>query len=112
MRKRRVSYRNAHLSDVQLTAAIGTIGQRGAKDLMAFIRLADKLPTLQSIKDDPKNALVPDTAAAKVMVVSYTGKSEKDWFNAWMDYLDRLDRHRACLLTTLLHRRQAIDGDA
>ena len=89
----RILQKRAHLSDVQLTAAlIGTIGQRGAKDLMAFIRLADKLPTLQSIKDDPKNALVPDTAAAKVMVVYRTLASlEKDWLNAWMDYLDRLD---------------------
>jgi hypothetical protein len=81
------------MNDKTLTAALmGTIGDRGAMDLMAFVRLADKLPTLQSIKDDPKNAFVPDSAAAKVMVVYRTLASlEKDWLNAWMDYLPRLD---------------------
>ena len=88
-----ILHRRAHMNDKTLTAALmGTIGDRGAMDLRAFVRLADKLPTLQSIKDDPKNALVPDSAAAKVMVVYRTLASlEKDWLNAWMDYLPRLD---------------------
>ena len=34
---------------------MGTIGERGAMDLMAFVKLADQLPSLQSIKDDPLN---------------------------------------------------------
>ena len=81
------------IDDVTLTAALmGTIGDRGAMDLMAFVSLSDQLPSLQSIKDDPKNAKVPSSAAAVCMVVYRTlAALEKDWLDAWMDYLPRLD---------------------
>jgi len=80
--------------DQTLTAMLmGTIGDRGAMDLMAFVKLADQLPSLQSIKDTPKSAKVPDSAAAVCMVVYRTLASlEKEWLNAWMDYLPRLDK--------------------
>ena len=83
-----------HMFDDQtLTSALmGTIGDRGAMDLMAFVKLADQLPSLQSIKDDPSNAKVPDSAAGICMVVYRTLASiEVDWINAWMDYMPRLD---------------------
>ena len=83
-----------HMFDDQtLTSALmGTIGDRGAMDLMAFVKLADQLPSLQSIKDDPSNAKVPDSAAGICMVVYRTLASiEADWLNAWMDYMPRLD---------------------
>ena len=82
-----------HFDDQTLTAALmGTIGDRAAMDLMAFVKLADQLPSLQSIKDDPKNAKVPDSAAAICMVVYRTLSAlDKDWINAWMDYMPRLD---------------------
>lgn len=80
--------------DQTLTAALmGTIGDRAAMDLMAFVKLADQLPSLQSIKDDPNNATVPSSAAAVCMVVYRTLASlEKDWLNQWMDYMQRLDK--------------------
>jgi hypothetical protein len=83
-----------HMFDDQtLTSALmGTIGDRGAMDLMAFVKLADQLPSLQSIKDDPSGAKVPDSAAGICMVVYRTLASiEADWLNAWMDYMPRLD---------------------
>ena len=82
-----------HFDDVTLTSALmGTIGDRGAMDLMAFVALSDQLPSLQSIKDDPSNAKVPSSAAAVCMVVYRTlAAMDKDWLNSWMDYLPRLD---------------------
>ena len=84
-----------HMFDDQtITAALmGTIGDRGAMDLMAFVKLADQLPSLQSIKDDPRNDKVPESAAAVCMVV-YRSLSTLDasWVNAWMEYMPRLDR--------------------
>ena len=79
--------------DQTLTALLmGTIGDRGAMDLMAFVKLSDQLPSLQSIKDDPKNAKVPTSAAGICMVVYRTLASiESEWLNAWMDYMPRLD---------------------
>ena len=81
------------IDDITLTAALmGTIGDRGAMDLMAFVSLSDQLPTLQSIKDSPLTAKVPDSAAAICMVVYRTMSAlDKDWINKWMDYLPRLD---------------------
>ena len=83
-----------HLDDQTLTAALmGTIGDRTAMDLMAFVKLANQLPSLESIKTDPKNAKVPDSAAAVCMVVYRTLASlDKDWISAWMDYMPRLDK--------------------
>lgn len=80
------------LTPTTLTAAmIGTIGIRGALDLQAFVTLADQLPTLQSIKDDPENARVPDSANGVCLVV-YRALSmiERDWFGAWCKYMERL----------------------
>jgi hypothetical protein len=82
-----------HMDDVTLTAAlIGTIGDRGALDLMAYVRMLDQLPTLESIKTDPRNAKVPTSPAAVCMVVYRTmGALDNTWVDAWMDYLPRLD---------------------
>ena len=50
------------------------------------------MPSLDSIKNDPKNALVPTSASATVLVVYRTlANLDKDWINAWMEYLLRLD---------------------
>ena len=83
-----------HLDDKSLSAAlIGTIGARGALDLMAFVTLADQLPSLESIKKDPMNATVPNTAAAVAMVVYRTLTNiEREWVDPWMDYMTRLDK--------------------
>jgi hypothetical protein len=81
------------LNDVSVTAAlIGTVGDRAAMDLMAFVRLANDLPSLESIKRDPLNAKVPVSAAAVCMVVYRTlAAIEADWIDAWMIYVGKLD---------------------
>ena len=82
------------MDDQTTTAALmGTIGDRGAMDLMAFVKLADQIPSADSIKQDPKNAKIPSSAAGVCMVVFRTLASiEADWINPWMDYLVRLDK--------------------
>jgi hypothetical protein len=79
--------------DQTLTALlIGTIGERAAMDLAAFVALADQLPTLKQIKEAPMAAPVPTSAAAVCMVVYRTlAVIERDWVDAWMDYMQRLD---------------------
>lgn len=82
------------VDDQTLTAALmGTIGERGGMDLMAFAKMAVQLPSLDSIKQDPLNAKVPDSASAVCMVV-YRALStiETNWIDAWMDYMVRLDK--------------------
>ena len=82
------------MDDMTVTAALmGTIGDRAAMDMMAFVKLADQLPSLESIKKDPLNAKVPTSASAVCMVVYRSlAALERDWIDAWMIYLDRLDK--------------------
>jgi hypothetical protein len=82
------------MDDQTITAALmGTIGARGAMDLMAFVKLADQLPSLESIKKDPLNAKIPKSAAAVCMVVYRTLSTiEANWIDNWMIYMDRLDK--------------------
>jgi len=83
-----------NFDDQTLTSLLmGTIGDRGAMDLMAFVKLADQLPSLQSIKDSPATAKVPDSSAAVCMVVYRTlATIGADWVDAWMEYMNRLDK--------------------
>jgi hypothetical protein len=83
-----------HVDDQTLTGLLmGTIGNRGAMDLMAFVKLADQLPSLERIKQSPDTARVPTSAAAVCMVVYRAlAAIERDWIDAWMTYLARLDK--------------------
>lgn len=75
------------------SALMGTIGERGGLDLLSFVALADQLPSLESIKKDPMNARVPDSASAVCMVVYRTlSNIDSSWMDAWMDYMGRLDK--------------------
>tara|TARA_R110000823_G_scaffold87944_5_gene195975 strand:- start:4170 stop:5270 length:1101 start_codon:yes stop_codon:yes gene_type:complete len=81
------------LDSQTLTAALmGAVGDEAAMQLMAFVNIATQLPTLESIKKDPANALIPTSAAAICMVVYRTLSTiERDWMDAWMTYMERLD---------------------
>lgn len=83
-----------HLSDKVITAGlIGTIGAHAAMELMAFVKLADALPSLQSIKDSPETAKVPDNGAAQCLIVYRTLTSiDRDWIDPWMVYLNRMPK--------------------
>ncbi len=80
------------LDDHTITAGlIGTIGDRAAMDLMAFVSLADDLPSLESIKKSPDTARVPDSPACLCMIVYRTlSIIDADWLDAWMTYLNRM----------------------
>lgn len=82
------------LDDTQLTAAlIGTIGDRTALDLAAFISLADTLPTREQIRTDPMNAPVPVSPAAVCMVVyQVLATIERAWVDEWLTYMNRLSK--------------------
>lgn len=87
------------MDDQSLTAVLmGTVGERAAMDLTAFVKLADQLPSLDSIKKTPDKARVPESAAAVCMVVYRTlAVLERDWIDAWMDYMLRLDKEAQAL---------------
>jgi hypothetical protein len=82
------------VDDQTMTSLLmGTVGERAAMDLMAFVKLADQLPSLESIKRDPMNAKVPNSDAAVCMVVYRSlAAMERDWVDSWMTYMNRLDK--------------------
>jgi hypothetical protein len=97
-----------HLGDNLLTASlIGAIGSRGAMDLMAYIKIGDQLPSLESIKADPTNAKVPTAPAAVCMVVYKAAQTMgRDWVDAWMTYMVRLDKEaQGLFVQTARHDR-------
>jgi energy-coupling factor transporter ATP-binding protein EcfA2 len=80
------------LDNATVTASlIGTVGDTAALDMATFMAMADKLPTLESIKKSPDQAMVPDNVAALCMVVyKVLQVIEYDWVGAWMDYMKRI----------------------
>lgn len=83
-----------HLMDDETTtsALIGTIGARAAMDMMAYVKLASQMPSLEEIKVRPAQAVVPNSPAAVCMVVFRTLVNiAEDWVDNWMTYLERLD---------------------
>lgn len=91
----------------QLSAAlIGTIGDRAALDLAAFITLADKLPTREQIENDPATAPVPDSPAAVCMVVyKVLATIERKWITSWLTYMERLPKEAQGLFVNGVRRK-------
>jgi len=80
-------------SDTLQMAMIGTVGEKMAGELRAYITMADQLPSRESVKTDPKTAKVPESASAVCMVVYRSLSSmDKDYIDPWMDYMVRLDK--------------------
>lgn len=84
--------KRAHLDDATLTAAlIGTVGSKAALDLDTFIKLSNKLPSIESIKLDPDNAMVPQSVAAMCMVaLKVLQVIDATWVSPWVTYMNRL----------------------
>lgn len=73
-------------------ALAGTVGVRGASDLVSYFRIADEMPLAKDIKENPKTAKIPSNPAAVCMVIMRTLNTlDRTWINAWMDYVVRLN---------------------
>jgi hypothetical protein len=72
---------------------MGTIGTASARSLATYVKIGDQLPKLQEIKDNPTTAKVPTNETAICMVVHRTLQTiERNWTDAWMDYMERLPK--------------------
>lgn len=73
-----------------LTSLEGTIGASGARDLFAFIDIADSLPKWQDIVEKPNEAIVPSNPAALcILAFGAVQRVEKDTIGKWFDYMKR-----------------------
>jgi hypothetical protein len=102
------------LDEQTLTAAlIGTIGERAALDMAAFIQLAAELPKLMSIKDEPHMAKVPTNSSAVCMVVfRLLGALERDWVDQCIEYVERLPKEAQFLFFNTAREKEYKHRDA
>jgi hypothetical protein len=73
-----------------MAALAGTIGETGARDLVAYLRVADSLPTWESIITNPSTAIVP-TSPAALCILAYSAlqRIERDTVGKFFEYLKR-----------------------
>jgi hypothetical protein len=100
-RRSKINNRNATLA-----AIAGNIGTRAALDLHAFVELADKLPSWDSIVKAPESALLMDNSPAAMIltVFSCVSRVEKHTLDAVMTYVQRLPTEVQCMFAIQLVR--------
>lgn len=77
--------------DAALAALAGTIGEPAARDMQAFLNVADSLPSWKSIVANPGTAPVPDNPVANtISVLKAVTSVTSVTVSAWMEYMLRL----------------------
>lgn len=100
-------------SEMTLALLAGTIGESAARDLEAFFTVADKLPAWEVIIRDPENAKLPaDTIAKCIQVLGAISRVDKESFDAWMTYLERMDKEWQALFARSVVRSSVKSGIA
>jgi hypothetical protein len=68
----------------------GTIGAAAARDMLAYLEVADSLPTWEQITSNPSNAQVPSSPAALcILAFNALQKIERDNIGKWFEYMKR-----------------------
>jgi hypothetical protein len=80
--------------------------------MQAFIALADDLPSMADIHNDPMNAKIPEGGAAQVMVVDKAlATLEYAWVSNWMKYLGRMPREVQGLFVNTARKTEYAKND-
>jgi hypothetical protein len=78
--------------NAMVAALTGTIGEKGAHDLGAYIAFQNEIPAWKEIIENPKTANVPaSSGATSVLIFGAVMRVESDNIDAFMEYLDRFD---------------------
>jgi len=85
IKKRHLISRNA-----LVTALTGTIGSAAARDMTAYVEVADTLPLWEDVITNPQTAIVP-TSPAALCIMAYGAVQRVDRGNIgkWFEYLKR-----------------------
>lgn len=87
-----VNARDTLPAEAVLAAMRGTIGEAAARDMEAFVNYQDQLEPWERIVNNPSTARIPDSpGACSVMIFGAIRKVTKDTFEAFMQYLGRMD---------------------
>ena len=85
-----VKVRDKISKNALMAGLIGTIGESAARDMMAYVDVADSLPTWEQVMADPKGATVPTSPAALcIMAYGAIQRIERANVGKWFEYLKR-----------------------
>ena len=83
--KRQMITRNALIAGLT-----GSIGEAGARDMLAYVEVADSLPTWAEVIDDPKGCKLPTSPAAlNIMAYGAMQRIDRSNISKWFEYLKR-----------------------
>lgn len=96
-RRSRIGSRSATIA-----ALAGNLGHKAALDLMAFVELADKMPSWELITKEPEKAPLCENSPAAMCLTMFScvAKMEKDTFVNVMRYIQRLPKEIQCMFAT------------
>lgn len=79
--------------DVRIHALMGVVGEAAAMDVLTLVKLNDTLPTWEAVIKNPEDTKLPKGAAACCMMVAKAvQRVERDTFDAWMTYVQRMGK--------------------
>lgn len=94
--------------DTLIAALSGTLGESAARDLQAYLSVADALPSWESIMAEPLTAVVPiNTIAQSILALGAATRLTRESVNSWLTYFTRLQ-----LEVQSLFVRQVMDSES
>lgn len=86
--------RRANIPQAALIAALsGTIGESAARDMQAYLDLADALPSWAAVMRDPDTTPVPDNPiACTILALGAVTRMTAQTVEPWMTYMVRLPK--------------------
>lgn len=91
--------------DVRVHALMGVVGEAAAMDILTLVKLNDTLPTWEAVINNPESTKLPTGAAASCMMVAKAvQRLERETFDAWMLYVQRLGKEVQALFARSIMR--------
>ena len=91
--------------DVRIHALMGTVGEAAATDILTLIKLNDTLPSWEAVIKNPEDTKIPKGAAASCMMCAKAvQRVERDTFDAWMTYVQRMGKEVQALFARSVMR--------
>jgi hypothetical protein len=91
--------------DVRVHALMGTVGEAAAMDILTLVKLNDTLPTWEAVIKNPEDTKLPKGAAASCMMCAKAvQRVERDTFDAWMTYVQRMGKEVQALFARSVMR--------
>jgi energy-coupling factor transporter ATP-binding protein EcfA2 len=95
--------------DTLIGALAGTVGESAARNMQAFLTIADALPDWTRIVKTPESAPVPENPIAQQMLVlGALSRLSKDNVNPWLVYMERLMKEVQALFASGVMRSSKV----